>query len=102
MLAEELSEGVYLPQLLLLDAAIARAQGRVEASAAASRRAVEVARAQEAPLCELLAFVDLCENHDATAAERQSLAVLVDEMPEASAMDTVTTARSLFTAGKPA
>lgn len=101
-LAEELSEGVYLPQLLLLDAAIARAQGRADAAAAAARRAVEVARAQEASLFELLALVDLCDHHDSTAAERQSLAVLVDEMPEATDMDPVRRARALVVASRPA
>ena len=43
-IADELGEGVYLPQLLLLQAAIARAQGRPEAGAASVRRAVEEAR----------------------------------------------------------
>ena len=101
-LAEELSEGVYLPQLLLLDAAIARAQGRADAGAAAARRAVEVARAQEAPLFELLALIDVCGSNDATPAERQSLAVLVDQMPEAADMEAVSRARSLAVASRPA
>ena len=66
-IADELGEGVYLPQLLLLQAAIARAQGRPEAGAASVRRAVEEARAQEAPWLELLALVELCAHHDAAA-----------------------------------
>ena len=102
LLAEELSEGVYLPQLLLLDAAIARVQGRADASAAAARRAIEVARSQEAPLFELLALVDLCDHHHVTAVEWQSLAVLADKMPEAADMEPVRRARSLVVAGPPA
>ena len=55
---EELGERVYLPQLLMLEAAIARAQGRSDASNAALRRAIEEARAQEASWLELLARRD--------------------------------------------
>ena len=101
-LAEELSEGVYLPQLLLLEAAIARAQGRADTGAAAARRAVEVARAQDAPWFELLALIDLCEHHDAAAAELLSLAGLVGKMPEAADMEAVGRARTLVAASKAA
>ena len=59
-IADELGEGVYLPQLLLLQAAIARAQKRPEAASASVRRAVEEARKQQAPWLELIALVDLC------------------------------------------
>jgi tetratricopeptide (TPR) repeat protein len=100
--ADELDERVYLPQLWLLQAAIARAQGRAEAGAAAARRAVEVARAQEAPLFELLALTELCEQHDATVAERQSLAALADTMPEAAEQLAARKARSPAGAGRAA
>ncbi|MDH4558116.1 transcriptional regulator [Pseudomonas sp. BN417] len=79
---EELGERVYLPQLLLLEAAIAREQGRPDAGANAVRRAVEEARAQEAPWLELRALVELCEHHDAVPAERQVLAALLGQLPE--------------------
>jgi len=95
-LATDLSEGVYLTQLLLLDAAIARAQGRAGEAAAAARRAVDTARAQQAPFLELLALADLCEHHDAGGAERQALADLVDAMPEAGETAAVRRARSLL------
>ena len=97
-IADELGEGVYLPQLLLLQAAIARAQGRPEAGAASVRRAVEEARAQEAPWLELLALVELCAHHDAEAGERQALAALVDQLPEAAGTEPVERARSLLQA----
>lgn len=41
---EELGERVYLPQLLLLEAAIARTQGRLDAGSTAVRRAIEEAQ----------------------------------------------------------
>ena len=63
-IADELGEGVYLPQLLLLQAAIARAQRRPEAGTASVRRAVEEARKQQAPWLELLALVDLCAHRE--------------------------------------
>ncbi|WP_223528665.1 ATP-binding protein [Pseudomonas sp. GL-R-19] len=97
---EELGERVYLPQLLLLEAAIARAQGRPDASNVAVRRAVEEARAQEAPWLELLALVELCEHHDAVAEDHQALATLVDQLPETDGTGLVKRARSLIQAAK--
>ncbi len=55
-------ERVYLPQLLLTEAAIARARGRAAAAEASIRRALQEARAQEAPWHELVALVELCEH----------------------------------------
>ncbi|MEJ8824922.1 AAA family ATPase [Variovorax humicola] len=100
--ADELAERVYLPQLWLLEADIARAQGRVDAGAASVRRAIEEARAQEAPWLELLALVDLCEHHEAAAVERRALAVLVDQLPEARDTVSVRRAQSVLDAVKPA
>jgi DNA-binding winged helix-turn-helix (wHTH) protein/tetratricopeptide (TPR) repeat protein len=94
--ADELAERVVLPQLWLLDAAIARAQGRAEAGAASVRRAIGEARAQEAAWLELLALVNLCEHHDAAAAERSALAVLVDQLPEAGDTLQVRRARAIM------
>jgi ATP/maltotriose-dependent transcriptional regulator MalT len=94
--ANELAERVYQPQLWLLQAAIARAQGRAETGAAAARRAIEEARAQEAHWLELLALVDLREHHDAAAAERSALAALVDRLPEAGDTVAVRRARAIL------
>ena len=88
---------MYLTQLLLLEAAIARAQGRADAGAASARRAIDAARSQEAPWFELHARVDLCEHGDATAEDRMALAALVDQLPEAAYTDLVRRARSLDT-----
>ncbi len=101
-IADELGEGVYLPQLLLLQAAIARAEGRPDAGAASARRAVEEARSQGAPWLELLALVELCAHHDAEAEERRALAALVDQLPEAADTGPVERARSLLKTAKPA
>jgi tetratricopeptide (TPR) repeat protein len=100
-IAEELGEGVYLPQLLLLQSAIARAQDQPEAGAASVRRAVEEARAQQAPWLELLALAQLCAHHGASTAERQALAALVDQLPEAAGTEAVERARSLLQPAKP-
>jgi DNA-binding winged helix-turn-helix (wHTH) protein/tetratricopeptide (TPR) repeat protein len=100
-IADDLAERVYRPQLLLLEAAIARTQGRADAGAAAARRAIEEARAQEAPWFELLALVDLCENHEATAEDRLALAALVGRLPEAVGTDVARRARSLVPSLRP-
>ncbi|MGF6690493.1 DNA-binding winged helix-turn-helix (wHTH) protein/tetratricopeptide (TPR) repeat protein [Metapseudomonas resinovorans] len=99
---EELGERVYLPQLLLLEAAIARAQGRPDAGGLAVRRAVEEARAQEAPWLELLALVELCGHHDAVAAERQTLAALLDQLPETEGTELAKRGRLLLQAASSA
>lgn len=93
---EELGERVYLPQLLLLEAAITREQGRPDAGANAVRRAVEEARVQEAPWLELRALVELCEHHDAKAIEWQVLATLLGQLPEAQGTELAQRARSLL------
>src|SRR5687767_3018242 len=55
-------EHVYLPQLLMIEAAIARARGDSTAGDAAARRAVAEAQTQQAPWLELLARVELCQH----------------------------------------
>lgn len=98
-IAAELGEQVYLPQLLLLEAAIGWAQDRADTGAACARRSVEAARAQEAPWVELAALVDLCERGAATAEERLALGALVDRLPEAAGTDLATKATALVGAG---
>ena len=98
---EELGERVYLPQLLLLEAAVARGQGRLDAGSAAVRHAVEESRAQEAPWLELLALVELCGEYPATAGELQALAVLVERLSEAVDTAPVKRAYSILQAAQP-
>lgn len=97
-IVDELGERMVLPQLLLLQAAIARAGGAAEAGLAAARRAVDEARAQEAPWLELMALVDLCEQHPAAGHEREALAALVDRLPEAADTELLSRARLLLRA----
>jgi DNA-binding winged helix-turn-helix (wHTH) protein/tetratricopeptide (TPR) repeat protein len=101
-IADELGEGVYLPQLLLLQTEIAREQKRPEAATASVRRAVEEARKQQAPWLELNALVELCADRGASTAERQALAELLDQLPEAAGTEPVVRARSLLQLAKPA
>ncbi len=89
-------ERVYLPQLLVMQAAIARARGDRKAADAAIRRAIAEARAQEAPWLELLALIELCDHHSATAKDRHALAALVDQLPEARDTAAVERARALL------
>lgn len=82
-IVERRGERVYLPQLLLTEAAIALAGGRRDAGEAAIRRAIAESRAQEAQWLELVSLVDLAESGCATATDRAALAALVQELPEA-------------------
>jgi DNA-binding winged helix-turn-helix (wHTH) protein/tetratricopeptide (TPR) repeat protein len=90
--ANTLGERVYLPQLFVMQAAIGRARGDRAAADAAIRRAIAEARAQEAPWLELMALIELCDRHSATAKDRRALAALVDQLPEA--LDTAAVARA--------
>ena len=81
--AEKLAERVYLPQLYLIEAAIARARGELAGANASVRRAVAEARNQGAPWLELMALIDLCEQEGARPQDRRALAVLLDRLPEA-------------------
>ncbi|MEE9099197.1 AAA family ATPase [Pseudomonas nitroreducens] len=96
--AAELGERVYLPQLLLLKAAIARAQGQGDSASVAVSCAVQEARAQEAPWLELLALVELCAQCEATSEDREALARLVERLPEAEDSEPARRARSLLPA----
>lgn len=95
-------ERVYLPQLFLIEAAIARGRGQPTVAHASVRRAVAEASAQEAPWLELLALVELCERDGATAEDRRALAALVDRLPEAIGTTAFTSARALLDKAKPA
>ena len=101
-IAAERGERVYLPQLLLLEAAIARARGLHPEAEGAARRALAEAREQDAPWHELLALLALCEQGTASATEQQALAALVAQLPEAAGSAPVASARALLAAAKQA
>src|SRR5208282_957578 len=94
--ANTLGERVYLPQLFVMQAAIARARGDGAAADAAIRRAIAEARAQEAPWLELMALIELCDRHSATAKDRRALAALIDQLPEALNTSAAGKARALL------
>jgi DNA-binding winged helix-turn-helix (wHTH) protein len=94
--ANTLGERVYLPQLFVMQAAIARARGDRAGADAAIRRAIAEARAQETPWLELMALIELCDRHSATAEDRLALAALVDQLPEALGTPAAGKARSLL------
>lgn len=89
-------ERVYLPQLFMIQASIARARGDSEAADAAARKAVAEARAQEALWLELLALSALCEHHSTTVEDRAGLSALVERLPEARTTKFVERARALL------
>jgi ATP/maltotriose-dependent transcriptional regulator MalT len=94
-------ERVYLPQLLMIESAIARARGEVQVGDASIRRAIGEAREQEAPWLELLAQIELCEHESATAEDSDALAALVDRLPEARETAAVKRARALLEGTNP-
>jgi len=94
--ANRLGERVYLPQLLLMEAAIAGARGKAAAADAAARRAVAEARTQGAPWLELLALTEVCARAAANAKDRAALAALVDRLPEADDTPLAIKARGLL------
>ena len=94
--ANTLGERVYLPQLFMMQATIARARGDRAAADAAIRRAIAEARVQEAPWLELMAAIELCDRHSAAAKDRRALAALVDQLPEALNTPAAGKARALL------
>ncbi|RPI41148.1 MAG: hypothetical protein EHM59_20790 [Betaproteobacteria bacterium] len=98
-IADKHGERVYLPQLFLIEGAIARARGQPTAALASVRSAIEEARAQEAPWLELIALVELCGHEGAKTKDRQALAALVDRLPEAAETDAMARARALIRGG---
>src|SRR4029434_11053077 len=95
-IADKFGERVYLPQLFVMQADIARARVERAAADAAIRRAIVEARAQEAPWLELMALIKLCDGHSATAKDRRALAALVDQLPEARDTSAGVKARALL------
>jgi tetratricopeptide (TPR) repeat protein len=96
--ASEHHERVYLPQLFLLEAAVARARRDTSAAKQSLFRAWDEARDQESPWLETLVLVDMCEAKVATKEHRRRLAVLADELPEAAATPLLKRARELVAA----
>jgi DNA-binding winged helix-turn-helix (wHTH) protein/tetratricopeptide (TPR) repeat protein len=99
--ADTHGERVYLPQLFLIQAAIARGRGQSAVAHASARRAVAEARAQEAPWLELIALLGLCEYGGAKAEDRRALAALVNQLPESIDTAPLMKARERISGSKP-
>ncbi|MFH1815165.1 MAG: AAA family ATPase [Pseudomonadota bacterium] len=95
-------ERIFLPQLLLIQAAIEDSRGESAAAEASIRRAVMEARAQDASWMELLALTELFERAMPTSEDQRALAALVDQLGEASDMAAFIRARSLVAGGSSA
>jgi ATP/maltotriose-dependent transcriptional regulator MalT len=95
-------ERVYLTQLLLMQAAIARARGDRAAASTSIRRALKEARAQEAAWLELIALLELCDGGDAQTQDRTELAALLDKLPQARDTSVAVRARRLLSGTKAA
>jgi hypothetical protein len=100
-LVEQHDERICLPQLHLIDAAIARHRSNQVRADAAIRNAVDEARAQASPWLELLALTDLVENAAPDAGELDALAALLARMDEAQDTRLVVRARALVAGHQP-
>jgi DNA-binding winged helix-turn-helix (wHTH) protein/Tfp pilus assembly protein PilF len=96
--ASDHHERVYLPQLFLLEAAIARARRDSNAAGQSMRRAVHEARDQGSPWLETISLAELCETKVATKEDRSRLSALVDALPEAAETPLLKRARELVAA----
>ena len=95
-IVETYGERIYLPQLLLIEGAIAHARGEPDAAIASIRRGIREAQEQGATWLETLALTALCERRAATDEDRRALAALVDQLEEASDTTALTRARALL------
>lgn len=95
-LVEVHDERIYLPQLRLIEAAIARQRSDTDRASGAIRGAIEEARAQGASWSELLALVDLVEHAEPAAGEVAALAALVARLDEAQDTTVAIRARALL------
>jgi tetratricopeptide (TPR) repeat protein len=98
-IAQALGERIYLPELLVIEASIARARGKPREAEAALRRALAEAREQEAPFLELTPLLELCALRGASRGDREALAALVGRMPEARDTQAVARARAVLAKG---
>jgi len=95
-MSARLDERIYLPQLLLTEAEIARSRGDARAASDSVRRAITEAQMQQAAWFELLATAELIELGNATSADRQALGALLDRLTEASGTAAFARARALL------
>lgn len=95
-IVETYGERIYLPQLLLIESAIARARGQFPAADAAIRRAIVESRDQGARWLELLALSELCAGKNAARNDRAALATLVAELGQGIETPALAKAKTLL------
>jgi DNA-binding winged helix-turn-helix (wHTH) protein/tetratricopeptide (TPR) repeat protein len=95
-IVNDFGERIYVPQLLLLEGAIAQSRGDPAGAEAAIRRAVQEAQDQGAAWLRLIALASLCERNAATSEERAALAALVDGLGETKGTTVHARARGLL------
>ena len=95
-ISEQFGERIYLPQLLLTQAAVARAQDKSSLDSESIQRAITESQAQGAAWFELLARAELIEHTRTTAADRRALASLLARLPESSGTIAFTRAQALL------
>jgi len=95
-IAGDVNERVYLPQLYLMQAAIASRRGDMAMCEASQRKALEEAQFQQSPWLELMARNALHADAPLTGDDRKAMATIVDEMPEAWDTGAIGKARALL------
>lgn len=98
-LVQRHGERIALPQLLLIQGAIAQAAGDPQAAATSARQAWEEAQAQGTPWLALLALVTLCTYQTPTRAEWDTLAALTAQLAEAGDTPLLARASRLLASG---
>lgn len=98
-LVQRHGERIVLPQLLLIQGAIAQAAGDTLAAATSARQAFEEAQAQGTPWLALLALTTLCAYQTPTQAEWDALAALTTRLAEAGETPLLAQANHLLASG---
>ena len=78
------------------------ARRQCAAAHASARQALAEAKAQKAAWLELIALIELCASDGAQAEDRQALATLIEQLPEAGDTAALSRARALLRATKTA
>jgi hypothetical protein len=99
-IVDRYGERIYLPQLLLLRAAVADGRKDDAGCDAALRRSMDEARSQRAPWLELTALGEICRRPTATADDRRALRSLVASIPQELDAPVYTRAKAVLARGR--
>jgi hypothetical protein len=76
LIVDQYGERIYLPQLLIIESAIATRRAQTDIAEASLRRAIAEAREQRARWSELLALTELCATPVASSSDRAGLGAM--------------------------